>query len=106
MRIDKEDINVFLALWIKSDPELWSELKDIQIKLLLQRIVKEKSFADLAEEYRIEEVKLREIFHAIIKKIEWVLGSDVAFHLDKINVLLDQKPVMRIESDFNKIYLN
>lgn len=106
MRIDKEDINVFLALWIKSDPELWGELRDIQIKILLQRIVKEKSFAELAEEYKVNEAKLREIFQAIIKRIEWALGYEVAFHLEKINRLLDQKPVMRIESDFNQIFLN
>lgn len=106
MRIDKQDINVFLALWIKSDPELWSELRDIQIKLLLQRIVKEKSFAELAKEHKVDEAKLREIFKAIIKRIELTLGYEVAYHLEKINRLLDQKTVMRIETDFNRIFLN
>lgn len=106
MRIDKSDINVFLTLWIKSDPELWGELRDIQIKILLQRIVKEKSFTEMAKEYKVDEAKLREIFQAIIKRIELALGYEVAYHLEKINRLLDQKPVMCIESDFNQIFLN
>ncbi len=106
MRIDKSDINVFLALWIKSDPELWGELRDIQIKILLQRIVKEKSFAELAEEYQVDEAKLREIFQAIIKRIELALGYEVAYHLEKMNRLLDQRSTMRIETDFNQIFLN
>jgi len=106
MRIDKSDINVFLSLWIKSDPELWGELRDIQIKILLQRIVKEKSFAELAEEYNVEESKLREIFQVIVKRIELSLGHEVAYHLEKMNRLLDRRPVMRIECDFNRIFLN
>ncbi|CAG5082792.1 MAG: hypothetical protein H6600_03865 [Flavobacteriales bacterium] len=106
MRIDKSDINVFLALWIKSDPELWGELRDIQIKLLLQRIVKEKTFAELAQEYQVCETKLRQIFNAILKRIELSLGRDVAVHLAKINRLIERKTVMRIESDFNQIFLN
>jgi len=106
MKIEKKDINVFLALWIKSDPELWGELRDIQIKLLLQRIVKEKSFAELSMEHGVPERKLRLIFNAILKRIELALGKDVARHLEKLNKLLDRKSVMRIESDFNRVFLN
>ena len=106
MKIDKKDINVFLALWIKSDPELWGELRDIQIKLLLQRIVKEKSFAELAKEHQVAEKQLRKIFKAILKRIELSLGGEVARHLSKINNMLERKNVMKIESDFNQVFLN
>lgn len=106
MKIEKKDINIFLALWIKSDPEHWEELRDIQIKLLLQRVVKEKSFAELSREYSVPERKLRVIFNAILKRIELSLGKDVARHLDKLNKHLDRKNVMRIESDFNQVFLN
>lgn len=106
MKIDKKDINVFLALWIKSDPELWGELRDIQIKLLLQRIVKEMSFAQMATEHQVDEKKLRLIFQAILKRIELGLGKEVASYLAKLNNMLERKNVMRIESDFNQIFLN
>ena len=106
MRLDKKDINVFLALWIKSDPELWGELRDIQIKLLVQRIVKEMSFAEMAKEHQVPEPKLRQIFKAILKKIEMNMSKEVAFHLAKLNKLIDHKNTMRIETDFNQIFLN
>lgn len=106
MKIEKKDINIFLALWIKSDPEHWGELRDIQIKLLLQRIVKEKSFAELSREYSVPERKLRVIFNAILKRIELSLGKEEARHLDKLNKQLGRKNVMRIESDFNQVFLN
>lgn len=106
MKIDKKDINVFLALWIKSDPELWGELRDIQIKLLLQRIVKEKSFSEMAQEHKVSETQLRQIFEAILKRVELGLNKEVADHLRKINQLLENKYVMKIEYDFNTVFLN
>jgi phage-related protein len=106
MRLDKKDINVFLALWIKSDPELWGELRDIQIKLLLQRIVKEWTFKQMAEHYKVDEKKMRLIFEAILDKIYLALGKEVAMQLHQINKKLDSKNTMTIESDFNQIFLN
>tara|TARA_B110001469_G_C9428128_1_gene217791 strand:+ start:332 stop:652 length:321 start_codon:yes stop_codon:yes gene_type:complete len=106
MRIDKKDINIFLALWIKTDPELWGELRDIQIKLLLQRIVKEKTFPELSKEHKVPEVTLRKIFEAILKRIEIGLSKEISDHLRNMNQLLERKDVMRIESDFDKVNLN
>ncbi|MBL1281241.1 MAG: hypothetical protein COA33_013265 [Fluviicola sp.] len=106
MRIEKKDINVFLALWIKSDPELWGELRDIQIKLLLQRIVKEMSFAQMAAEHKVEERQIRLIFQAILKRIELGLGKEVAMYLAKLNNMLEHKNTMTIVTDFNQIFLN
>jgi len=106
MRLDKKDINVFLALWIKSDPELWGELRDIQIKLLLQRIVKEWTFKQIAEYYEVEELKVRMIFEIILQKIELSLGKEVANQLRLINRKLGKKNTMTIETDFNQIFLN
>lgn len=106
MRLDKKDINIFLALWIKSDPELWGELRDIQIKILLQRIVKEWTFKEIATYYDVNEQQVRLIFEAILKKIELSLGKEVAIQLNRINQKLDHKNRMVIESDFNQIFLN
>tara|TARA_B110001469_G_C9561463_1_gene278511 strand:- start:414 stop:734 length:321 start_codon:yes stop_codon:yes gene_type:complete len=106
MRIDKKDINIFLALWIKTDPELWGELRDIQIKLLIQRIVKEKTFAELSKLHKVPEVTLRKIFEAILKRIEFGLSKEISDHLRTINQLIEGKKSLRIESDFDKVNLN
>ncbi len=106
MQINKKDINIFLALWIKNDPELWGELRDIQIKLLLQRIVKEWTFSQMAQHYQVPEQQIRKIFEAVLFKIERVMNKDIALQLRRINQMLDKRNSMRIESDFNRVFLN
>lgn len=104
MKIEKNNINVFLMLWIKNDPELWSELRDIQIRLLLDRIVKEMSFKAMAEIHGTSEEKIKKIFYAIILKIDRCISHEVAEHLQVINLMIDQKP----EKPFSvfEFYLN
>lgn len=106
MKIEKKDINVFLALWIKSDPELWRELRDIQIKLLLQRIVKEMSFTQMAEYHKVDEKKLRQIFQAILKRIELGLGKEIASYLFKLNNLIELNRTEQFGADLNRVFLN
>jgi hypothetical protein len=92
MQLEKKDINIFLMLWIKNDPELWGELRDIEIKILLDRIVKEKSYADLAKENGTDEFVMKKIFEAILTKIDKHISADVARHLRNINTILDARP--------------
>ena len=104
MQLEKKDINIFLMLWIKNDPDLWGELRDIQIKLLLDRIVKEKSYADLAKENGTDEFVMKQIFEAILTKIDKLISPDVARHLRVINSKLDARPDKPF--DVMEIYLN
>ena len=90
MKIEKN--NVILMLWIKNDPDLWSELRDIQIKLLLDRIVREKSFAQMAIEYETDLEKIKLIFEAILCKIDRCICAEVATHLRTINAMIEQRP--------------
>jgi abortive infection bacteriophage resistance protein len=106
MKIEKKDINVFLALWIKSDPQLWGELRDIQIKLLLQRIVKDMSFAEMAKEHKVPEKKLRLIFEAILKRIEVTISKEIAYQLSKMNKMIENKNTQYFDYDFTIISLN
>jgi len=104
MKIEKSDINVFLALWIKNDRELWSELRDIQIRLLVERIVKEMSFKDMAKQHGVPTETIKKLFEAILVKIDYCISSEVAKHLSIINEQLEDrgdKPFEVIE-----IYLN
>ena len=104
MKIDKKDINVFLMLWIKNDPDLWSELRDIQIKLLLERIVKEMSFKEMAQKHQTSEAKIRAIFEAIILKIDRCISHEVATHLQVINLAIETRPEKPFE--YAEIFLN
>jgi hypothetical protein len=92
MKLEKRDIDIFLTLWIKNDRELWGELRDIQIKLLVDRIIKEKSYKDLALEYKTSPQKIKEIFEAILHKIDSDISSEVAKHLRIINSKVSARP--------------
>lgn len=70
--------NIFLALWMQYDQEFWSELRDIEKKLLTRIIVKGESIEDLSKEFNIHKLKLTLIFEAILLRIERNLGSDIA----------------------------
>ncbi|MGV3609644.1 MAG: hypothetical protein ACO1N0_01760 [Fluviicola sp.] len=104
MQLEKKDINIFLMLWIKNDPDLWGELRDIQIKILLDRIVKEKSYAELAKENGTDEFVMKKIFEAILTKIDKLISADVARHLRTINRKLDARPDKPF--DVIEVYLN
>lgn len=104
MKIDKKNINVFLMLWIKNDPDLWSELRDIQIKLLLERIVKEMSFEEMAHKHQTTEAKIKAIFDAIILKIDRCISHEVATHLQVINLAIETRPEKPFK--YAEIFLN
>jgi|GEM_PF-7052690 len=92
MKIEKRDVNIFLALWIKHDPELWSELRDIQIRLLVDRIIKEMTFKEMAELHKVPEGRMRQLVEAILVKIDRCVSSEVAKHLRIINNKLNERP--------------
>lgn len=104
MKIEKRDINVFLALWIKNDPELWSELRDIQIRLLVDRIVKEMTYAEMAKVHKVPKETIQKIFEAILTKIDYCISTEIAKHLRIINQKLDERPDKPFE--VIEIYLN
>jgi uncharacterized protein (UPF0254 family) len=78
MQLEKRDINIFLVLWIKNDKELWSELRQLEIKILVDRIVKEKSYHELAIDYGTNNMVVKGVLNMIYKKIERFISSDVA----------------------------
>ena len=92
MKLEKRDIDIFLTLWIKNDRELWGELRDIEIKLIVDRIIKEMSFKEMAAEYKTTPQKVKEIFAAILHKIDRTVSSEVAKHLRIINNKLNARP--------------
>ena len=89
MKVEKIKINELLARWIKWDVQLWRELRNIQIKLLHQRIVKEMSFAEMAKHHNVTIYRLRKIFSAILFKIEKSHGKKIGALLREINTELE-----------------
>lgn len=106
MQIDKKNINVLLALWIESDPRLWGHLRDIQIKFLYERLIKEKSFKEIATKHNLEEKKVRRCFFATLLHIEKILGKEVSKQLRYLNRQLDKRPTTQFGSDFTVIFKN
>lgn len=106
MKIDKKHINVFLALWIKSDPELWGELRDIEIKVLLQRIVKEYSYKRLSLVHNVEESTIKKVFSNMLRKIELSLGKEVADHLKKLDRMIELGEGSHEDFTIQRVFLN
>ena len=91
VRISKKDINVFLAAWIKSDPKLWGHLKKFQIKLLVDRIIHERTYRELSKQMKVRELVLRKLLRAVINKIERVIDPELAEKLRLMNFLIENK---------------
>lgn len=91
----------FLVLWIQNDPELWCELRDIQKHILIERIVKEKTFKEIAKEMNVLEPRLIMLFDSIVCRIERVMSKDLAKYIRHLNFEL----VKRGEKPFGIDYI-
>ena len=91
MRIEKKQIDIFLVSWMKWDAELWGQLREIQLKFLLERIVHEMTFEEMAKKYGIPVSKMREMFAVILFKIEKSHGRAFSSLLRQINTWLEAK---------------
>jgi hypothetical protein len=111
MKLDKNRLNVILSKWIKWDGELWAELREIQIKLLFDRIVQEMNYAELCKLYKTSPDKIQESLHVIFAKIEKSHGKELADLIREINQEIAAKgkitkPKRQHLFDFETIFLN
>jgi len=106
MRLNKKDINVFIELWLESDPILWANFSDIQRKILNLRIVKERSFNEIAEKFKVDEFLVRLIFESVLIKVEKTFDKYLAEVLHQINDTIERPNTKVIATDFNQIFLN
>ena len=89
MQLGKNKINILLMNWVRWDTVLQKALRGIQIKILIERIIEEKSFKTLGETYKASPQKVRCIFLAMILKIEKTHGLAMASLLREINTKLE-----------------
>lgn len=108
MELDKKQVRELILRWIKSDQKLQTTLRDIQIKILIERIVQGMSFVQIAEIYKAHPTKVRQIFEAILIRIEKRVSKAIADVLRKLNQSIEseRKPKRQHHFEFSRIYLN
>ena len=111
MKLKKKQIDIFLVSWMKWDAELWGQLRDIQLKFLLERIVYEMSFKEMATKHGISVQKMREMFSVVLFKIGRSHGKKFSSLLRQINTELEAIEMGLKKKDstdllYKNIYLN
>lgn len=112
MKLEKSKMNLLLAKWIKYDKDLWRALRNIQLKILYERIIEERSYQELAKIYKVSESKIKAVFTGIMLRIEKDLGKGVAHSLREINTKIEQEENgkngsgLKMVLYFKPIYLN
>ncbi|MBI3133643.1 MAG: hypothetical protein HYZ14_03110 [Bacteroidetes bacterium] len=111
MKLDKNKFDLLLGNWIKWDGDLWAVLREIELKLLFDRIVTEMNDADLAKNYRTTPEKIREFLAVIYFKIEKSHGKKLAGLIRQIDAHVQAKAQGKNEKpeqgfDFEKVFLN
>jgi hypothetical protein len=92
MKLEKRDVDFFLLYWIRNDKELWGELRQIEILLLVERIVNEKPYQQIATEHKTTPDKIQKVFEAILLKIERCISKSIARQLRVIDLKLKARP--------------
>lgn len=111
MKFTKEQLLPILSQWIKWDQDLSAALRDIQPKIMYERLVMGMSYHKLAELYKSTPAQIHGIYHAILHRIEAQLPRPVSELLKEINADLEaqesgkKKPVESV-FEFDRIFLN
>jgi len=111
MKIDKRQIDPILGQWIKWDGDLATHLRDIQLKLLYDRIVQGMTYNELSVSYKSTPKLIKEIFHAVLLRIENHCHKLTTLILTQLNNQLEafetgkREPISHV-FEFETIYLN
>ncbi len=110
MHFEKTQLKLLLARWMKWDGDLWRSLRDIQIKILFERIIEERPYPELAETYKTTPKKVRQIFFALLIRIEKSVGKAMADFLRAIDKEIELTHLGESNPEtgfrFGTIYLN
>ncbi|MBI3136057.1 MAG: hypothetical protein HYZ14_15375 [Bacteroidetes bacterium] len=111
MKIDRQQLNPILSQWIKWDKDLAACLRDIQLKLLYDRIVQGMNYTDLAKTYQSTPKLIQEIFHALLLRIERHCPKQTSALLKELNAELEaaengKRKAVQTVFEFDRIFLN
>ncbi|MBD3638149.1 MAG: hypothetical protein HUJ25_12425 [Crocinitomicaceae bacterium] len=107
MEIERKQMSELIFHWIKSNGELHYVLRDVQIKLLFDRLVLRLTFDELAKVFRSTPGKIRQIFEALLMRIERYMSRELGELLRAYSNHLDKKPGSKQHGfEFSRIFLN
>ena len=111
MRLNSEQLKPILTQWIKWDADLYACLRDIQLKLLYDRVIRGMNYVQLGKIYKADPAQLRHIFRALLLRIEYHCNKQIGALLQQLNEeqeAVEQGKRGGIQSDFefDKIFLN
>lgn len=106
MKENKKGFQMLIAHWIKWDGTLWAELRDIQMRLLYDRLVKEVPLSEMASQHRVSVKQLRLILAAIFLKIEQSHGKSLADMIRSLNDAVESEDHSGVTFQIHKIWLN
>jgi hypothetical protein len=110
MQLSKKQFQLLLSKWMKSDPDLWRVLRDLQIKILFERLLEEKTFQEMAVGYKSSPQKVKLIFLAVLLKIEKSVSEGMADLLRCIHqeIEAEEQGANPNDTEFQigRIYLN
>ena len=92
MKLEKKDVDFFLTYWLKNDAMLLAALEPAEIKLLIDRLVNELSYDELAKRQDTSPALIEHLFESILGKIERAISISVARHLWLTDRKLRTKP--------------
>ena len=108
MEIEGKQVRELIFHWIKSDQRLQTTLRGIQIKMLIERIVQQMSYHQMGQIYKAHPVKVRQIFEALLMRIEKKISKPIADlfrSMDKSSTP-DKRQKGQHYFEFSRIYLN
>lgn len=97
MKIEKKMLQDLFSSWMRHDSDLWGELRKIQIKLLFDRIVKEKTYLQMAIEHNTTIRQIRALLKAIFVRLSKSHGKEIYNLLKIINDYLEDIEIGRIK---------
>jgi hypothetical protein len=85
----KANANAILEIWINSETEYWSELRDLEKKLLIERIVQRKRIPELAKMYDKPIRKMQVVLAFLMVRIKTHVSEELAKLLSDIEEEID-----------------
>lgn len=108
MEIDGKQVRELIFYWIKSDQRLQTTLRGIQIKILIERIVQGMSYLQMGRIYKAHPAKVKQIFDAILFRIEKKISkpiADLLRNMDSSNTP-NQRQNEKYHFEFSRVFLN
>lgn len=110
MEVNENQLRNVILHWIKSDSKLHSSLRDIQLKILFERIVKKMSFVQMGQIYQVQPNKIKQIFQAVLIRIEKTVSKAFANLLKQLDSSIDPNDTKKCKSqhifEIGKVFLN